>query len=207
MSKREKGVLGREELRLIREGDFWVRVLYGRTPHLTIRVRFIYRGDGHTLRISEVNVKGDSPIQREQSQFTPLEVPVEAQALRALPLARIEALINKAQLDSEDSYVWLNEKSDEEIGSDELPQVMKASATQPVTDLGLPHLERPTGKNLPVEFYELVAAYYNRLVSLGLNPVTELAEIGNVPRTTAARWVSRAREKGFLAKARRGRIS
>lgn len=54
-------------------------------------------------------------------------------------------------------------------------------------------------------FYRRVADFYTRAVNESGKPTQALAESADVPRSTAARWVSQARKRGFLAPTSKGR--
>lgn len=64
----------------------------------------------------------------------------------------------------------------------------------------------PRGEHESVEaFYRRVADFYARAVNDSGKPTQALAEAADVPRSTAARWVSQARQRGFLAPTSKGR--
>lgn len=55
------------------------------------------------------------------------------------------------------------------------------------------------------DFYEAVALVYAQAVRSG-KPTKKLAEWGDVPRSTAARWVREARNRGALPTPRHGKV-
>jgi hypothetical protein len=61
------------------------------------------------------------------------------------------------------------------------------------------------GATLTDDHLEQVAAMYRRAIELGDPPTRTIADRMYVARATAARWVGKAREKGFLGPAMRGR--
>lgn len=64
----------------------------------------------------------------------------------------------------------------------------------------------PRGDKESVDaFYRRVADFYTRAVDESGKPTQALAESADVPRSTAARWVSQARKRGFLASTSKGR--
>jgi hypothetical protein len=64
----------------------------------------------------------------------------------------------------------------------------------------------PRSDNESVDaFYRRVADFYTRAVNESGKPTQALAESADVPRSTAARWVSQARQRGFLAPTSKGR--
>lgn len=56
----------------------------------------------------------------------------------------------------------------------------------------------------PDEFYAEVARVYEHLQALTKRPTTGIAEAGQVPYTTAAKWVREARKRGHLAPSQKG---
>ncbi len=55
------------------------------------------------------------------------------------------------------------------------------------------------------DFYEVVALQHTRLIDDGEpNPTAKMAEISQIPLSTAQGWVARARAKGLLPPGRRG---
>lgn len=61
------------------------------------------------------------------------------------------------------------------------------------------------GSPVTDERLEAVADFYRKAMEEGKPPTREIADSMHVARSTAARWVSKARERGFLGPARRGR--
>jgi hypothetical protein len=74
-------------------------------------------------------------------------------------------------------------------------------------DLGVPiPTRRPGRKGHPLEFYEEVARRYVQLRAEGAtNPTQRIAKERHFSRDTVAGWVRRARQLGYLPKAREGR--
>lgn len=65
---------------------------------------------------------------------------------------------------------------------------------------------RPGRKGHPREFYEVIAKRYRELLEQGVrSPTKTIAQEYRYSRDTAAGWVRRARELGFLPPARKGR--
>ena len=68
-------------------------------------------------------------------------------------------------------------------------------------------LQRPTTRRLGDDFYRLVAKAYTDALAWGLNPRKTLALDSETPADTVARWIRKAREKGFLTAAEPGKAS
>lgn len=67
----------------------------------------------------------------------------------------------------------------------------------------LPPLER--GDRPADEFYRLVAAYFTAWARRSPNPVAEMARASGEKSATVHSWVSRARQRGLLPEAERGK--
>lgn len=110
-----------------------------------------------------------------------VEGPVTAELLRSIPIGRIEALANALLHPQAADLGWRR-------------------------DARLPRrLRHASGHRRPDEFYVAVAAAYRHLVAVSSQPVADLADANEVPRTTAARWVKEARRRGLLAPGRAGK--
>ncbi len=70
-----------------------------------------------------------------------------------------------------------------------------------------PKLERPPRNELDDDFYRKVAHVYRWAVAAGQPPLETIAADSSIPRGTVARWVATARERGFLPRAERGKVS
>lgn len=119
--------------------------------------------------------------------------PITGQDLRALPVAGIEAAINKRLFNMQRAQTPLRG----EIVI--LPSGRKISKSALLT--------KPIGdpKKTP-DFYELVALQHGELVNNWIkNPTEAIAGINGVPLATAKGWVTRARARGLLPPGRRGR--
>ena len=79
-----------------------------------------------------------------------------------------------------------------------LIEVVAGRAEIAVVRSAEPELARGEGQT-PDDFYAEVARVYLRLQTLTKRPTTGIAEAGQVPYTTAAKWVREARSRGFLA--------
>jgi hypothetical protein len=56
----------------------------------------------------------------------------------------------------------------------------------------------------PDEFYARVGRVYDHLQAVSKRPTTGIAQAGQVPYTTAAKWVREARKRGHLAPSNKG---
>lgn len=110
-----------------------------------------------------------------------VEGPLSAEALRSIPVGRIEALANALLHPHAGHRGW------------------RADARLPEP------LLTTSARRRPDEFYEAVASTYRHLAAVTHQPVLDLAEANEVPRTTAHRWVKEARRRGLLAPGRAGK--
>ena len=55
------------------------------------------------------------------------------------------------------------------------------------------------------DFYRRVAAFYRAALERDGKPTAAIVATAGVPKTTAARWVREARQRGFLPPTHRGR--
>ena len=143
-------------------GDGWYAWEDG-DPALAVHVRFARRGDGR-LRLVGLRLDG----------------PVSAEALRAIPVGRIEAAAN-ARLAGPAARA-----AREAVGESppaRIPESFRSNAV----------------RGYPDAFYDSVATAYRSLVATTPKPVAELAFANEVPVTTAQRWVKEARRRGLLA--------
>jgi hypothetical protein len=139
-------------------GDGWYAWVPAPASPVNVQVRFEPRKDGR-LRIVGLRLEG----------------PVSAEALRSVPVGRIEAAAN-AQLT--DLAPYRKRKTDARV-----PDVLRDNAV----------------RGYPDAFYDSVAGAYRNLVATSKKPVSELAAANDVPVTTAQRWVKEARRRGLLA--------
>ncbi|MEU7807893.1 hypothetical protein AB0B18_15715 [Micromonospora chalcea] len=144
----------------------------------------------------------------------PQRLPLTASALRALPIGRIEAAINKADLPAD---LFSDERRDDGFGVQFAPvdaelaayldetehRWMSWSRSQPTTPAREP-LSRPDGTD-PDAFSRRVAQAYAVAVESTSAPAKALADEAQVPVTTVHRWIREARQRGHLPPARRGR--
>jgi len=110
-----------------------------------------------------------------------LEGSVSAEALRAVPVGRIEATANS--------------------------QLHGAEGARPaVRSARVPDKHRTTAvKGYPDAFYESIASIYGSLAVTSARPVADLAAANAVPVTTAQRWVKEARRRELLPPGRPGK--
>lgn len=174
--------LGPMPARLVAVEDDW-HEWHDDTPSASaelprVRVR-IGEGDDGRLHLVGMHVDG----------------PLSAEALRAIPVGRIEAAAN-AQLHPSASVF--------EDGEAESFVIITPGDRGPLPPLP-PHLWRETSGGYPDTFYGTVAAIYRKLAAVSPRPVAEIAGANDVPVTTAQRWVKEARRRGLLAPGRAGK--
>ncbi|MFY1703925.1 acyl-CoA carboxylase epsilon subunit [Micromonospora sp. WMMA1923] len=151
--------------------------------------------------------------------------PLDSQALRSIPMARIESALNhpkfgmlNAKLAVDDDVLRsLADRGhlfpEEFAAIDAALGAYLEKAPQPSGETpGASHawrrrrkpLTRPDGSN-PDGFYRQVADAYNDLIVSTSAPAPILAEEASVPVPTVHRWIAEARRRGHLPPARRGR--
>lgn len=146
--------------------------------------------------------------------FRRSSVPVTSASLRALPIGRIEAAVNKAALPAD---VFDETPRDDGFGVQFAPvdtaladYLDKTEHRLSNTRLALPGeadrapLSRPDGTD-PEAFSRRVAAAYTSAVESSAAPAKVLAEEAGVPVTTVHRWIREARQRGHLPPAVKGR--
>jgi hypothetical protein len=112
-----------------------------------------------------------------------LDGSVSAEALRAVPVGRIEAALN-SQL-----HAQAPSGRARSVRSARVPDRLRSTAVS----------------GYPDAFYESVANIYRSLVATSSSPVAALAEANNVPLSTAQRWVKEARRRALLPPGRPGK--
>lgn len=140
-------------------GDGWYAWDDGYAASVAVHVRLAPRDDGR-LRLVGLRLDG----------------PVSAEALRSVPVGRIEAAANA------------------QLHDDARPRSRKPVAAR-VPD----SLRSNAVRGYPDAFYDSIATAYRSLVATTSKPVSELADANDVPVTTAQRWVKEARRRGLLA--------
>lgn len=143
-------------------GDSW-GAIDGLAPGIRVYATWAEQASGRMV-VTSICVKG-SPGS-----------PVTADALRAIPVGRLEAAANEV--------------------SAGIAEAMLRKA---------PRLYRPDGRH-PEEFYSAVATHYRWHAALSRRPAARMAEAAGVPVTTVHRWIREARARGFLPKGRQGSV-
>jgi hypothetical protein len=170
---------------------------------------YTYHGGGWVLAD---NVQGDRVTVRfqlsERGRLEPVELRLDgsvldSNTLRRLPLTVMETFANT---------VWRSEIEDM-IGKAPVGDLHDRSVMPPQGPPGLirrsivrktARLKIPAGAK-PDSFYQQVAKTYSHLARGSNRPAVELAEVNDVPVTTAHRWVKEARRRGFLPPGQKGR--
>lgn len=136
-----------------------------------------------------------------------LEIPagVTGNALRTLPLGRVEAAVNQPET-LERVRTLISEPRPFLEGLSVSPGASSAKVAggrrRKVKRL---ELKFPSGARKPDAFYQSVASLYLYLRVLSDRPAADIAEANGVPVTTVHRWVKEARRRGFLPPAPRKR--
>ena len=147
-------------------------------PGTETYVRFALNPDHKTVRIVD------------------LRMPLPAtEALRSLPLARIETAANASGL------VMLAFAGQHTLDPPaDVPAFFRKSrkSYEKATTAGRFLLERPERRRLDDGFYIRVARAYREALALGLNPRPTLARDSHSAIDTVARWVGEARRRGYL---------
>jgi len=144
-------------------GDGWYAWVEDLAAPVSVHVSVTPREDGR-LRINGLRVEG----------------PVSAEALRSIPVGRIEAAAN-AQLAA--------------AGPGGKPKYSRKPPPARVPDA----LRSNAVRGYPDAFYDSIATAYRSLAATTPKPVSEIAVANDVPVTTAQRWVKEARRRGLLA--------
>jgi hypothetical protein len=142
----------------------------GDGPPVRVRVR-VGEGDDGRLHLVEMHLDGI----------------LSAEALRSIPVGRIEAAAN-AQLHPTATGAG---------GDVDVPAGAPSTLRDDLRETAVP--------GYPDAFYVAVAAVYRRLAATSPRPVADLARDNAVPVTTAQRWVKEARRRGMLAPGRPGK--
>ena len=142
----------------------------GDGPPVRVRVR-VGEGDDGRLHLVEMHLDGV----------------LSAEALRSIPVGRIEAAAN----------AQLHPTATEAGGEVDVPAGAPSTLPDDLRDTAVP--------GYPDAFYVAVAAVYRRLAATSPRPVADLARDNAVPVTTAQRWVKEARRRGMLGPGRPGK--
>lgn len=150
-------------------------------------------------KIVELYVDGDGYI-------------LDADYLRTIPLAAIEALINSDEVseqvqDTPNAPGYIDLKMARQFSHFQKLARDKSKMHKKI-DRPFPHeqlirkiaMSRP--EKLDDDFLQRVAQFYAQSLSFNERPIKSLSHAAQVPRETAARWVKLARAKGFLATTR-----
>jgi hypothetical protein len=97
---------------------------------------------------------------------------------------------------------WLNDGINEKQPSD-----LDAAFQRHYREAPRVKLARPPRGNLDDAFYRQVAHAYRRAVVEGRPPLKAIAEDSNISRGTVARWVATARERRFLPRGSKGKVT
>jgi len=178
----------------------WVRYLNSELP-VSVLVRFVDRGG--RLVAADVLVAD------------PLEGGLNATTFRAVPLAHIEAEVNKEPelLLRKMRFPGpaVRQVASQGFGGGLGDSASLGTATIIHTAIPPPTLDVPTethgrGHSYPPEFYVSVAEVYRELVDAGVrNPVGRIADENRVPLSRVKGWVREARNRGHLPKASHGK--
>jgi transposase-like protein len=184
-----------------------------------VALRFAERpgADGAPARLEAVDVV----VHAERSGLT-------GQMLRTLPLARLQAAVNRPGLADQvrqriraaDRPIDLAAFVPTEIRADQ-PEMLGSSPEDRTSDAPLgvldqqildrawsvdPKIVAPAGSRKPDAFYELVAERFALLAATGHRPAAAIAEASGVPATTVHRWVREARRRGLLPAGERSAV-
>ncbi|MEV4170245.1 hypothetical protein [Nonomuraea sp. NPDC049709] len=121
--------------------------------------------------------------------------------LRSIPVGRIEVAAN-AQLTAVDDVITPVTVS--RLRQTELPSLDGAGWEMTAPDRAVPRPAPVRKRGRPDDFYREIADTYHELAQVSARPAAELAELRDVPITTAHRWVKEARRRGFLPPGRPG---
>jgi hypothetical protein len=130
---------------------------------------------------------------------------IDSATLRALPLGRIETLLNTPRYAVEIQRRLRNPPRPgiEPHGGKPREPWAAPAVTGVIPFLETP-LEVPKGRK-PDSFYRRVGEIYSELGVVGNRPAADLAELAGRPVVTVHRWVAEARRRGYLPPASPGR--
>jgi hypothetical protein len=127
-----------------------------------------------------------------------------SEALRSLPLARIETAAN-ANAAVMLGFALLHKQQPPPDVPDYFRKLGKQRKASERAGRFL--LERPEGRRLDDGFFIRVARAYREAAALGLNPRQALARDSGSAPDTVARWVAEARKRGYLPKGQAGKVT
>lgn len=127
---------------------------------------------------------------------------IDGTALRAIPLARIEASLNDA---GRQAWALASAPNEPLMELERLTENPVPGAYQPRIGGTRARLTRPS-RGDSEEFSRRVAEAYLQLGQASNKPAVEIANEAGVPVTTARRWINDARKRGYLPKGQRGRV-
>ncbi|MEQ8842552.1 MAG: hypothetical protein RIB98_16340 [Acidimicrobiales bacterium] len=195
------------------------------TSSLPDHVAWVRLADaGHGYRSVEVFVLGRGGA------------PVDADVLRAIPLARIETVVNVNRVDlesrmqlpapqlataarhyatsfgSEAESTWVTEMFDSQMEDftghrPNEPRLERRSGKPKELALEKARLDIPPGRKRGDNFYRQVADVYRFLAPRSRAVNKLIAEANGVPKTTVDRWVRECRKRGFLPATRQGSVT
>jgi hypothetical protein len=153
-----------------------------------ISVRFKPSGQG---RLDPVELRVDGPL-------------LDSNTLRRLPLAFMETFANTVWRTDLQDMLDVAPEGDLHDRNYMPPQFSEPGSIRRSIVRKTARLKIPDGAK-PDSFYRQVAKTYSHLARGSNRPAAELAEVNDVPVTTAHRWVKEARRRGFLPPGRKGR--
>jgi hypothetical protein len=153
-------------------------------------------------------IAGDDRWVISELYVPPVDGPLTTDDLRRIPLGRIEALCNDPTMQERlraAAAVRTKRLSLEDVHILKAPHHggMQSTRARRPSQLVLPV---PAGRDYGDGFYKAVATMYRSLVAEGRPPAPTLAEVNDVPVTTARRWVKESRRRGFLSAGRTGKV-
>lgn len=120
-----------------------------------------------------------------------------------MPLSRIENAVHANAI----VRYELEQHLGESLSIDELDKFFEYGARIEQGMSPRYQLSRPATRRLSDDFYVSVAKAYTDAVAFGLNPRKTLAEDADTPADTVARWIMKARKKGYLSPGEAGKAS
>jgi hypothetical protein len=167
-------------------GGGWMLADNGRGERIS--VRFKPSGQG---RLDPVELRVDGPL-------------LDSNTLRRLPLAFMETFANTVWRTDLQDMLDVAPEGDLHDRNYMPPQFSEPGSIRRSIVRKTARLKIPDGAK-PDSFYRQVAKTYSHLARGSNRPAADLAEVNDVPVTTAHRWVKEARRRGFLPPGRKGR--
>lgn len=175
------------------------------TKALRAAVWFVPAGDGRLIPV-DLTLRRFDPDTSSPERLRGSDV-------REFPLARVEAMVNGELRDqvlesietADDPGTIIRRQAEQfrQVAAELRDEILKRVGEG--WDPERLHLETPTTRAYPDEFYREVADRYHYATWYGQRPAADIAEVNDVPVKTVHRWIAEARKRGYLPPGQRGK--